>query len=504
MPADFGSPVAAGVDVSPNKGLTTLSDLMGLQQKQIGISQAQQTLQTGQFMQQQQQAEAQKQQQAMATRQVATKMAQTGTDPDGNSIIDPTTKEMDPVKFSSALFKTDPINAAPIVQNILKTTNDKFITQSTGLKLDAQQRQMLAGPLQALNLDSSDANVSNVRSTFGQFLQQHPEMGPNVASANALLDHIQGQTDQKKRGAMANSFSALLQGGVQVQTQPTAGTMESGQEIIPGTQAPAAAGGAFTPSGPTIEKKIAPQLVTPPGGVPTPYKGSGPVPTSYGPGPAPTNTDVERFGAYSANLNNRVAVASDMIPRIQQAESALSQVKAGGGAQVREQAGKILQSMGAPKSMIDAVANGDLAATQEAEKYLFQTTFSGLKQSMQGDPARVAEFNAAENIFPSIGTDPKATAKVLKFMSDQGSRDFSEQQALTQARANGTFNPVTWESQWQNRLRSGTAPGVPASQVPGPASKTMPTGTRLQAYADRYTGGDTAKAQAALKEHGYQ
>ena len=38
--ADFGAPVAAGID--PGKGLSTLSDLMGLKQKGIAIQQAQQ------------------------------------------------------------------------------------------------------------------------------------------------------------------------------------------------------------------------------------------------------------------------------------------------------------------------------------------------------------------------------------------------------------------------------------------------------------------------------
>src|SRR6266853_698600 len=83
---DFGAPVAQNVDVSPNKGLQTLGELMGLQQKQIGIQQQQQNLATGQFLQQQQQAEAQRQQQAMGTRQAATKMAQSGQDLQGNSI----------------------------------------------------------------------------------------------------------------------------------------------------------------------------------------------------------------------------------------------------------------------------------------------------------------------------------------------------------------------------------------------------------------------------------
>src|SRR6266403_786431 len=181
MPPDFGSPIAQGVDVSPNKGLQTLSDLMNLQKTQIGIQQQQQNLQTGTFIQQQQQAEAQRQQAAMQTRQAATKMAQSGQDLDGNPIRGDD-GEIDPVKFSTALNKIDPVNAAPITQNIIKTLNDKFTLQSGALKLDAQQRQMLQGPLQALNVDPSDDNITNVRNTIGQLASAHPEM---VKTANA-------------------------------------------------------------------------------------------------------------------------------------------------------------------------------------------------------------------------------------------------------------------------------------------------------------------------------
>jgi hypothetical protein len=59
--ADFGSPVAQGVDVSPTKGIQTLSDLIGLKQKQ-------QTLETGQYLQQSAQATAQQDQQSAQQR----------------------------------------------------------------------------------------------------------------------------------------------------------------------------------------------------------------------------------------------------------------------------------------------------------------------------------------------------------------------------------------------------------------------------------------------------
>ncbi|HWY26259.1 MAG TPA: hypothetical protein VNX47_15145, partial [Nevskia sp.] len=153
-------------------------------------------------------------------------------------------------------------------------------------------------------------------------------------------------------------------------------------------------------------------------------------------------------------------------------------------------------------------AGGSLADAQEAEKYLFQTTFAGLKQSMQGDPARVAEFNSAEQVFPTIGTDPKATASVLKFMTDQGQRDFAEQQALRTARTNGTFNPVTWQADYQKQLRAAQVPGVPASQVPGsaaaaPAGGKTVTQADVSAYAKKH-GLSLDAATAHVKANGFK
>jgi hypothetical protein len=256
---DFGAPIAQNVDAGPTKGLQTLSDLMGLQQKQIGIEQAKQTLQTGQFVQQQQQAAAQQSQAAMSTRLAATKMAQSGQDPQGNSIRGDD-GEIDPVKFSTALNQIDPVNAAPITQNIIKTLSDKFNLQSGALKLDAQQRRMLQGPMQALNLDPSDDNITNVRSVMGGLLTNHPEMSKTVAAANSLLDHVQNIKDPQARAKAANSFSAFFQPGATVETQPTAATADIGPTIQVGTRAAPAAGGGFTPAT-TLIKGVAPQIV---------------------------------------------------------------------------------------------------------------------------------------------------------------------------------------------------------------------------------------------------
>src|SRR6267154_392124 len=168
--------------------------------------------------------------------------------------------EIDPVKFSVSLNRIDPVNAAPITQNIIKTLSDKFNLQSGALKLDAQQRQMLQGPLQALNVNASDDNITNARNVIGQLTSAHPEMVKTANSANSLLDHIQNEKDPEKRKQLANSYSALFQAGAPVETQPSGAQADIGPEIQVGARQPPAAGGGFTPAT-TLTKGLAPQIV---------------------------------------------------------------------------------------------------------------------------------------------------------------------------------------------------------------------------------------------------
>lgn len=513
---DFGSPIAQNVDVSPNKSLTTLSDLMGLQQKSIAISQAQQDLQTGQIIQQQQQAEAQKQQQAMGERQLLQSSMKNGKDPDGNPLVGQN-GEADPVAMTRFANKYMPLTGQDVVQKIVQTQDNRLKLSDTNRQLGQNYKDDIAGIIRSSMGDQNtppDA-AGIVQSKIDAYVQQQ---GPNAPSALSQAASYSKQLLQNLNGQVPPDKAKLALLHLAQQFEPTA--------AVEGQQRPAMAsvtgpGGGMQPvqtnplaplpmgaTGGEVRQGIQPQLVTPPGGIPQPYGGGrGPVPTSFGgPGPAPTNQDVEKFGHYSENLDNRVAVASDMVPRLQQAEQALSQFRAGGGATARADFARTLQAIpGFPQSWVDRVAGGNLADAQEAEKYLFQTTFAGLKQSMQGDPSRVAEFSKAEQIFPSIGTDPRATASVLNFMRDQGTRDYAEQQALRNARAGGTFNPVTWQADYQKQLRAGQVPGVPVSQIPGapPAANKTVTQADVSAYAQKH-GLSAAAARAHVLANGFK
>lgn len=184
------------------------------------------------------------------------------------------------------------------------------------------------------------------------------------------------------------------------------------------------------------------------------------------PGPQPTEKDIANFGDYQTNLNQRVQIGTDAQAQIHVLESAIDGVRNKAGTSQRASMARTLQALNAPQSVVDAVAGGNLGKIQEAEKFLFQSTLTGLRQSMQGDSPAVAEFNQANKVFPDIDTDPRAKAKVLSFISDKADRDYAEQQALIKARKEGTFNPATWQGDYQKSLRAGAVPGTPESQVP--------------------------------------
>lgn len=492
---DFGAPVAQNVNVDPSRGLTTLSDLMGLQQKQIAISQAQQNLQTGAAVQQQQQAEAQKQTQAMGERQLLQSSMKSGQAPDGTALMG-SNGEVDPVAMTQFANKYMPLTGQDVVQKIVQTQDNRLKLADTNRQLGQNYKDDIAGIIRSSMGDQNTTPDATgiIQSKIDAYVGQQ---GPNAPSAlsqaagysKQLLQNLNGIQDPIKAKAallhLAQQFEPTS--AVEAQQRPVMGSITGPAGGMQPVQTNPLAPLPMGPTGPEVKQGIQPQLVTPPGGVPQPYVGGrGPVPSSFGPGPTPTSQDVEKFGHYSENLDNRVAVASDMVPRLQQAEAALSQFRSGGGAPARAEFARTLQAIpGFPQSWVDRVAGGNLADAQEAEKYLFQTTFAGLKQSMQGDPSRVAEFSKAEQIFPSIGTDPRATASVLNFMRDQGTRDYAEQQALRTARANNTFNPVTWQADYQKQLRAGQVPGVPTSQVPAPPSTAAPSGNEGQRSTSR-------------------
>jgi hypothetical protein len=226
---DFGAPIAQNVDVNPNKGLTTLSDLMGLQQKQIGIQQAQQTLQTGQALQATAQAEAQRNQQTMGERQLLQSSMQNGKDPDGNPLVG-ANGDADPVALTKFATKYLPMTGQDVVQNIVKTQDTRLKLADSARQLGQNYKNDVAGIIRSSMGDqNTPAEAPGViQSKIDAYVQQQ---GPNAPAAltqaasysKSLLQNLGDHVPDAK------TKSSLLH--LAQQFEPTA--------AVAGTQAPA-------------------------------------------------------------------------------------------------------------------------------------------------------------------------------------------------------------------------------------------------------------------------
>jgi hypothetical protein len=256
--ADFGIPVAG--HNPPPDGMTQLSNIMNLQRNQ-------QALQSGALGIQRQQAElpaVQSQsgltQDKIQQQQNFGKLFQSGKDDMGNSLMD-ANGEPDIPKVIAMQGRVAPL-VPELSQGIITTHTAKVGLQSAAMSLSAAQRAALAGPIQAIATNPEDPNMVTQASTaIDQWAKEHPEMSPVAANAQALLSHVQTAQKPEDRARLANSLSALLQTGQQVQTQPQSATVNNGQQTLIGTVAPATAGGQFTPNT-GVQQQIPPTATT--------------------------------------------------------------------------------------------------------------------------------------------------------------------------------------------------------------------------------------------------
>ena len=464
------TPAAAGIlPPNPNQGLQTIAGI-------LGIRQAQQNLQTGQFTQQKEQAEAQQQQQSMQERQLLQQTMKSGVRPDNGKSIYKDNNEVDPDQLTDFANRNLPLTGQSVIQNITKTQSDKTALNSAVADLGDKYNNDLSGRIRSF-VNNPKAQAADVKSSLQDYARQNPAAASAVLSANNLLDNLDSAAGMKAKNDMLLHLAQQFQPAstTEASQRPSAGVYQGKTGVQAYQNNPLAAGGIQNIGAPLGPQGVAPQMITPPGGNPAPYVPGGsvasPAKGAYATGPTPTDQDLARHNEYENSLNGRVAIASDLLPRLKLTNAAADSIRSGAGTAMRASMAKSLQATGAPQGLVDAVAGGDLAAVQEAEKMMFQTTFSGLRQSMQGDSARVAEFKAAENVFPNVDTDPRARHEILGFMSDQGQRDYAEQQALDKAKTDGTFNPANWQASYQRQLREGKVPGVPASQIPASANE---------------------------------
>jgi hypothetical protein len=244
MPADFGAPIA---NTDPNSGLKTIAGLMSLQQQKQAIESGGLAIQKQQAELPAAQAQAQLTQDKINQQQTFAKQYQTGVDDQGNSLNN-ANGEPDPAKIIAMQGRLAPL-VPEIGKSIMDTHSAKVALQSASQTLGSAERQRLAGPIQAIATNPADPNmVGNASAALDQWAATNPEMQGVVNNAKTLLGHIGNAQTPADRAHMANSMSALLQPGTTVQTQPTAGSVDTGNGVVQGTIAPPVAGGQLTQS----------------------------------------------------------------------------------------------------------------------------------------------------------------------------------------------------------------------------------------------------------------
>jgi hypothetical protein len=260
---DSIAPVAAQIQpFDPTKGMSQLSSI-------LGVRQAQQNLQTGAINQQNAQALLQQNQQTTQQRQAAASFFQNYDV--GSHVDDDGTLDLNQALTNPALKATG--DAYPqIAQQLIGMKNAQLDAKTKLAGLNGELRQQFYENVGGL---SNDPDVKNSKATgAGKVLDAIDQFGETggpdaqrvAATYRPLVQNLitSGKTDKLSEMLSNWQLQALHAGQQREQTYGTPTTIDQGATIQPGVQAPAAAGGGFTPSGGAIKKP--PQAVPGSGG----------------------------------------------------------------------------------------------------------------------------------------------------------------------------------------------------------------------------------------------
>jgi hypothetical protein len=225
------------------------------------------------------------------------------------------------------------------------------------------------------------------------------------------------------------------------------------------------------------------------GGLPRRYGGTqvaGPVgmtrtpeATKFAEGRAGTATDYEK------SLNGRVEEGHASMLQLGEMADAMKQIRTGGGQEARTKLAGIAQAMGMPDKIINGIAGGDYAATQEFQKLASLSVLTQLRASLQGQgKVNRNEFDVFLKNSTNLETDPRAIEKLFAVRQRAYARDVLEQSAFNDYIDSGK-NPANFPSYWASQIAPGgrpIAPGAaPGSKAPAaPAPKANP----LEGLAD--------------------
>lgn len=313
------------------------------------------------------------------------------------------------------------------------------LTQQQG-EVQRQAQSGLGPLLQGLNGAIEDPSAFQpIRNAFLSTIS--PQARPQVeAAVNSLQGYLAGSSSPDQYRMRLGSL--LLGAGVSPETlRATTGTIAPGLERGPfgqgGAETLAPVGGPAYGGGPLLGGGGGNALGVP-GPAPAP---GGPVGAGAGAGAAPQGPSLtsqkfmqDRGSAIAADiagLDERVQTGGTVMQTINEAREAAQLARPGGGAEVYQRLGQLAQAFGVPQATVDKIANGDLAASQEFQKLMVNTTMSQIQNQIPaGSRLSQQEFKVFNQNNPNLSTDPRAIDKIFGFWTRVYNRDVQQQAAF--------------------------------------------------------------------------
>ena len=232
--ADFGAPVAQNIDISPNRGIQTLSGLLGLQQQRQALA--------GQAAVVQQEQQTARQRSGIATFMSNFDPAQ-HTGPDGtldldNVLTDPKLRQAAGDQFPDLMGKMVQIKQAQLAAkqqlvNLNDSTRTQFLGMVGGLRTDPD---VIAG---------NQAGAQKIQSAIGQWASTSPDAARTAQIFGSRFQNVPlGRPDPQKASPLLQAVSNAQLMGQDAASQAAnqrPSYMSTGSQLV--QTAPQAAGG---------------------------------------------------------------------------------------------------------------------------------------------------------------------------------------------------------------------------------------------------------------------
>jgi hypothetical protein len=444
------TPVASQIQ-PPGNGLSTLSSILDLRQKQ-------QNLQTGAYTQQSAQAGAQVDQQKAAELQAVGNLVKNASkykDQNGN---------FDNQKFANDVATVAPVNGQGIANDATMRAGEIYKNQQTLLNLDSSRRNTIADSFGAWAADPTMDHskfIDNVEALRDQY-KDDPGVSRMLTSMATAMPNSSGpQLQQALRNAAIAAKSPTAD-----QTNPNVSTMQGPgglQAVNTNPQAP----GGVAPVGRPLPQGLSPTEQIP-------YKAAVTSATSRAGGVA--GSDIDRSNAVSSAVKG----ASAAIPLTIQVDDLAEQIHSG--------------------KFAAAVSNAAAAVGMSNETYARQELRKNLGQIKTAAIAGAGSDSRAGTIesgFPDETSDPQTIHKAMDYARGSLREDLARGKNLNEYR--GKNPDLRGFQQADDTLTSNTHPlmhefkALTPEQRPGFLRRNFSTADEMQAFKN---------AQKAADHHG--